>query len=214
MPFFSVVMLGIAVSFDGFGAGFAFGLKKLQMPPLSLLIICGLSAVFVYFSMQAGTLVSRLFSPVTASLIGGIILTFVGGFIIRQALENKRGTALGQNGRRGKKSKLAPLAVVLRDPLLADSDNSGAISAGEAMLLGVTLALDALGAGFGAAMMSISPTAASLAVAVSNFVFVSAGLYLGRRYADDSREMKAAAFSGLILVVLGLSHLSYSLLNL
>jgi putative sporulation protein YtaF len=207
-------MLGIAVSFDGFAAGFAFGLKKLRVPPLSLFIICGFSTAFVFISMQAGSLVSGLFSPVTASFIGGIILTFVGVFIIRQALEDKRETASGQNSERGKKAKCSPLSVVLQDPLLADSDNSGAISAGEAILLGVTLALDALAAGFGAAMMGISPAAASLAVAVSKFVFVSAGLYLGKRYADDSREMRAAAFSGLVFVILGLSHLSHSFLSL
>lgn len=213
MSFLSVAMLGIAVSFDGFGAGFAFGLKKLRIPPMSLFIICAFSAAFVYSSMRAGALVSGLFCPVTASIIGGVILILVGAFIIRQALESKTEPAHVRPSGAGKNPGAPSLAVILRNPSLADCDNSGTISAKEAMLLGLTLALDALGAGFGAAMIGISPAAASLAVALSKFVFVSAGLYLGKRYADGQGEMRAAAFSGLILVIIGLSHLSNSLLN-
>lgn len=207
-------MLGIAVSFDGFGVGFAFGLKKLHIPPLSLLIICVFSAAFVFSSMQAGMLISTLLGPFNASFVGGLVLIVVGAFIIRQALENRRKQAApGQNSGGELTSGPPTLALVLRNPSLADSDNSGTISAGEAILLGVTLALDALGAGFGAALMGISPLAASLAAAVSKFVFVSAGMYLGKRYADESGEKRAAVFSGLILVFLGVTHLFSGLLG-
>lgn len=213
MSFLPVVMLGIAVSFDGFGVGFAFGLKKLRIPLLSLLIICAFSAASVFASMLAGKAVSGILNPATASGIGGVTLIIVGALLIRQVLQDRKAAPPEKNKGEGEKCGLPPLSVVLREPSLADGDNSGSISANEAILLGVTLALDALGAGFGAAMIGLSPAAAALAVAAGKFVFVSAGLYLGNRYAEDSGERRTAVFSGLILVILGLLHLSHSLLN-
>ncbi len=212
MSLFPVVLLGIAVSFDGFGVGFAFGLRKLRIPLLSLLIVCGFSAASVFASMQAGNAVSRLLRPAVASGIGGIILILVGAWLIRQALQDKTAPPEKTAGEVNK-CGLPALSVVLREPSLADGDNSGSISAREAILLGVTLALDALGAGFGAAMIGLSPAAAALAVAAGKFMFVSAGLFLGKRYAEDSGEKRTAVLSGMVLLILGLVHLSRSLLS-
>lgn len=213
MSFLHVILLGAAVSFDGFGVGFAFGARKVQIPLLSLLIICLFSSFSVYSSMLAGTLASGFFNPRTASSMGGSILILVGAFIARQALQNKREADIAQYNPGSKKSRLQLLSVVLRNPSLADSDNSGTISAQEAVLLGVTLAFDALGAGFGAAMMGFSTAATAVAVAMCKFVFVSAGLYLGRRFAEETGRENTAVFSGLILLFLGLIHLSRSLLS-
>ena len=207
MSFVSVIMLGMAVSFDGFAVGLAFGLRKLQIPLLSLLIICFFSSFSVFLSMKAGALTSSLLSPDTASFLGGLMLVLVGVYITRQALQGSGGAASGQNSRGEKDSRLSLLSGVLREPSLADCDDSGTISAKESVLLGVTLALDALGVGSGAAMMGFSPLACALAVGISKFMFVSAGLSLGRRYAQGSGGERTALFSGMVLIVLGVANL-------
>jgi len=214
MSLLPVIMLGIAVSLDGFGIGLAFGLRKLRLPLLSLFVICLFSSASVFVSMQLGALASGLFSPRAASFLGGFILILVGACLARQALRGEGERPVVQNSEGGQNSGLAFLSVVLRDPSQADSDNSGTISAGEAMFLGITLALDALGAGFAAAMMDFSPADTTIVVALSKFMFVSAGLCMGRRYAENSGEKRTAAFSGMILMVMGLAHLSRTLFNL
>jgi putative sporulation protein YtaF len=204
----SVIMLGMAVSFDGFGVGFAYGLRRVHIPPLSLLIICISSALSVYTSMYAGSLAARLFSPQIASVIGGLMLMGVGLVIVRQSLQEGVMTAEIKKPRPGAEGKgISYLSGMLRDPQMADFDQSGAITGKEAMVLGVALAMDAFGAGFGAAMMGFAPIPTSLAVGGTKLVLISAGLWLGRRYSQNVSGERAAVFAGLALMILGIAHL-------
>ena len=95
------------------------------------------------------------------------------------------------------------LIGLLHDPVSADADHSGSISAQEAIMLGVALALDGFGAGFGAALAGFSPFATGLSVAVVKVIFVYAGLGLGRM----ARGLPIKQFKiipGLIILALGL----------
>ncbi|EEG76732.1 sporulation membrane protein YtaF [Dethiobacter alkaliphilus] len=206
MPFVSVIMLGMAVSFDGFGVGFAYGLRRVHIPPWSLLIICLSSALSVFVSMQAGSMIAKLFSPQIASIIGGIMLMAVGFIIIRQSLaesEAEKSRPVKSNEGRGYNY----FSGVLREPTRADFDCSGVITGKEAVVLGVALAMDAFAAGFGAAMMGFAPLATSVVVGVTKLVLVSAGLCLGRRYSQSVSGERAAVFAGLALMVLGVAAL-------
>lgn len=205
VPFLSVFMLGMAVSFDGFGVGFAYGLRRLHIPFVSLLIICLSSSLSVFFSMQAGSFATRLFNPRVASLLGGIMLLGVGFLIIRQALRGTCGTApdVQTPGNKG----FSLLSCVLREPSLADFDSSGAITGKEAVVLGVALAMDAFGAGFGAAMMGFAPLTTAACVGIAKFLLLAGGLFLGRRYSRSSLGEQASVFSGMVLVVIGIAHL-------
>jgi putative sporulation protein YtaF len=203
----SVVMLGMAVSFDGFGVGFAYGLRRVHIPPSSLFIICISSAVSVYISMLAGNLAAKLFTPQIASFIGGVLLMGVGFVIIRQSLKEgiipDPDSIVKEHDNKG----ISYLSGMLRDPELADLDRSGVITGKEAMVLGVALAMDAFAAGFGAAMMGFIPIFTSLAVGITKLVLITAGLYLGNRYSRSMSGEKAAVFAGLALMILGIAHL-------
>jgi len=204
VPFLSVLMLGMAVSFDGFGVGFAYGLRKVHIPVISLFIICLSSSLSVFLSMEVGSLVSGLFSRHVSSAIGGVMLVGVGFLIIRQSL---RGVADTDAHRKERNKGVSLLSCVLREPELADFDCSGAITGREAVVLGVALAMDAFGAGFGAAMMGFGPISTAAAVGVTKLVLMSGGLFLGRRYAQSVSGERAAIFAGLVLMILGIAHL-------
>ncbi|MCW3490882.1 sporulation membrane protein YtaF [Dethiobacter alkaliphilus] len=207
MPFVSVIMLGMAVSFDGFGVGFAYGLRRVHIPPWSLLIICLSSALSVFVSMQAGSMIARLFSPQIASIIGGIMLMAVGFIIIRQSLAESEEEKSRPVKRHDDSKGYNYFSGVLREPTRADFDCSGVITGKEAVVLGVALAMDAFAAGFGAAMMGFAPLATSIVVGVTKLVLVSAGLCLGRRYSQNVSGERAAVFAGLALMVLGVAAL-------
>ncbi|MCR3923059.1 MAG: sporulation membrane protein YtaF [Firmicutes bacterium] len=205
MSLVSIMMLGMAVSFDGFGVGFAYGIRRVHIPPSSLLIICLSSASSMYLSMYVGSLIAHLFSKQMSAVVGGVMLMGVGFFIVRQSL---------QSGGRGEKREdcqesrgLAILPSVLQEPARADFDCSGTITGKEAIVLGVALAMDAFGAGFGAAMMGFLALPTSLAVGITKFILISAGLLLGKHYSQTINGEKAAVFAGLVLMVLGISHL-------
>lgn len=205
MPFVSVLMLGMAVSFDGFGVGFAYGLRRVHIPPCSLLIICLSSALSVFVSMQAGSMIAVLFSPQVGSILGGVMLMGVGFLIMKQSLQDapSEGHVSTTNSEHGYNF----LSGVLREPTRADFDRSGVITGKEAVVLGVALAMDAFAAGFGAAMMGFSPFTTSVAVGLTKLVLVSSGVYLGRRYSQNVSAERAAVFAGLALMILGVAHL-------
>lgn len=207
MPFVSILTLGLAVSFDGFGVGFAYGLRRVHIPPLSIMIICLSSALSVFLSMKAGSIMASMFSPQVGSILGGGMLMGVGVIIIRQSLRGSVSESKREAKSCQKNKGLSYLSGMLCEPALADFDGSGTITGKEAMVLGVALALDAFGAGFGAAMMGFVPLTTSITVGLTKLILISGGLMLGRRYSQNVSGERAAVFSGLVLMVLGIAHL-------
>lgn len=186
--FLSVVFLAIAISIDGLGAGFACGVSRVRVPFLSVVLMGTAAGSAVLVSMLVGSLAGSLFNPRLAVLAGGILLICLGLFMLFQA----RG--MGKQG---------GLLGLLSDPSKADADHSGSISAREAIFLGTALALDGFGAGFGAALAGFSPGLTGLAAAVTNVVFISAGLWLGWM-ASEALSLKFIRFlPGMIILILG-----------
>ena len=104
--------------------------------------------------------------------------------------------------------RLGLVICVLRAPQAADMDRSGTISASEAMLLGIALSLDALGAGFGAAMVGFPALPSSLLIAAASGMFLLAGLSFGRKFAVRFGGAKAVSvLPGLILIATGIARL-------
>lgn len=103
--------------------------------------------------------------------------------------------------------RLGIVIQMLKKPQLADLDRSGNISATEALVLGTALSLDAFGAGIGAAFVGFAPVLTAAVVALSGGVFISAGVRIGRMYAETSWLGKLSFVPGCILIVMGILKL-------
>lgn len=88
-PFFSLLLLAFALSLDGFGVGITYGLRKMKIPLLSVLIISLCSGVVIYVSMQVGVLLAKVVSPHVASEVGAVILVLMGCWSLFQMLMQK-----------------------------------------------------------------------------------------------------------------------------
>ncbi|MEW6228517.1 MAG: manganese efflux pump [Bacillota bacterium] len=95
----------------------------------------------------------------------------------------------------------------LDEPAKADLDLSGVLSAGEAFFLGLALAIDALGVGFGAGMAGLSGTLTPIVAGVTQYIFVSAGLGVGSRMKMSALGPKLEKIPGGILILLGVLRL-------
>ncbi|MFZ5641628.1 MAG: sporulation membrane protein YtaF [Bacillota bacterium] len=223
MLFLSVLAFAVALSLDGFGVGVSYGIRKIKIPLASLVVISLTSSAAIGISMLSGHLVARYISPEAAEIIGAVIIISVGLWVLYHAWRDRRegGGAgplpemellpeteqLPEGERQVLKIRLKPLGLViqiLREPAHADLDKSGAISVFEAMLLGLALAMDALGAGFGAAMTGFEPVLTVPVVGLTKFIMVGLGDMLGRRYAANWLGDRAAAIPGWVLIGLGL----------
>ena len=96
---------------------------------------------------------------------------------------------------------------ILKTPSKADLDQSGNITAPEALLLGLALSLDAFGAGLGAALIGYPPLMSAIVIALSSGIFVAMGLRIGLIYSNLRWIQKMSVLPGCFLILLGIMKL-------
>jgi len=210
--FLSALIFALAVSMDGFGVGFAYGMRKIKIPLFSLLIICLSSAAAITLSMFFGGLVRNLFNPAFGERFGAGVIVLVGLYLIFQALAAPGNKKISDTQPykvfRLNLSRLGIVIEVLRQPAKADFDRSGTINSWEAMVLGFALAMDALGAGFGAAVAGFRIWLTPVLVAVCKFLLVSAGVNLGKNASSKRLSGRfVSVLPGLILILIGIAKI-------
>lgn len=201
MIYTGMLLLVIAVSLDGFSVGITYGMRKIKVPFLPLFIIMLCSGLIVFLSMEIGDFLRAFISPEGASLLGGCILVFLGIFsfisIIRSKDTENAGKTFSSN------AKLKQVKTVLTRPKEADLDKSGTISINESILLGFALALDAFGAGIGAAMLGYSPLLTALLTASMSGIFLYSGILLGNYLWKLPVVQRLSVLPAAVLIFLG-----------
>jgi putative sporulation protein YtaF len=203
----SLVLLAFAVSIDSFSVGFTYGLRKMHMPFRSIVVIAMCSALTLMIAMGVGNLISILLSPIWTEKIGGFILVGIGAWVLYQFFRTEKDQAETRKEEMIIKFEIKALGVVihiLRKPMDADFDKSGAITGIEAFLLGVALSLDAFGAGIGAALLGYSPVVMAIAVATMSSIFLFGGLKSGQLLSNVKWVQKCAFLPGFLLIIIGI----------
>ncbi|MFB6467727.1 sporulation membrane protein YtaF [Cytobacillus sp. Hz8] len=202
----SLILLALAVSIDSFSVGFTYGLRKMQIPFKSIVIIAGCSAIVLMLAMVMGHVIQKIISPHAAESIGGILLIILGAWVIFQFYrpEKKVQQPVEKTIVNFEIKSLGLVIHILRKPMSADFDQSGTITGIEAIMLGFALSLDAFGAGIGAAMLGFSPFYLALTVAFMSSLFVYIGLKSGRLLSGGSWLEKFSFIPGVILIIIGI----------
>ncbi|SDC97931.1 putative sporulation protein YtaF [Terribacillus halophilus] len=215
MLFVGLILLVIAVSLDSFGVGVTYGMRRIRIPFLPLLIIMLCSGLMVLISMTIGSLLSSFISIDFAEIIGSLILVSIGLFSLFHVLRSNNNGSVEENvithNKQEEKEwkieikKLGLFITILKKPQRADLDRSGTISAKEALLLGFALALDAFGAGIGAAMLGgYSPFVTATLVAIMSGLFIFLGIKSGYILAKIKWMHRLAFLPPCLLIALGL----------
>ncbi len=224
----SLIILAFAVSLDGFGVGVTYGLRRIRIPLLSVIIIAICSGLVIWLSMQAGEWISQYLSEQSTNITGAGILIVIGCWALYQLFRSggKNSGAVeidtvdaGNSTEVERDESLAVPVVmlelkwlglviqILRAPHAADIDKSGNISSSEAIMLGVALSLDAFGAGLGAAMLGFSAWLTALVITGASALFLVVGTKIGLRF-SSWRGMKVLSFlPGILLIAIGLIRL-------
>ena len=195
----TLIIFAVVLSLDGFGVGISYGMRKIKIPLFSLIIICLSSTSALAVSMLAGNLVAALFSKELAEVLGGIALLLIGSWLLAQAWVEK----LEFKDIEVKIPSIGIVIKILKEPSKADFDGSGEITCNEAIFLGLALAMDALGAGFGAAMVGLNPWLTPLVAGISKFFLINLGLYLGARSQINNLVKEFSLLPGFIIICLG-----------
>jgi len=213
MELLALLMFALALNMDSFAAGVAYGVRNIKLPISSLAIISLMSTAAITLSMLSGHALAGYFSPTFAHRSGGVILMLIGLWVLIQSYPEIRQEKRGITPREVNEPStvfqvhipsLGLVIQILREPSRADLDRSGTISAREAVLLGMALALDAFVAGFAASMMGFEILPTALMVGIGHFVLTYLGLQAGMGAVSSGLSQKISILPGFILIALGL----------
>ncbi len=203
----SMLALALAVSIDGFGVGVTYGLRKIQIPLKSIVIIVLCSALVIFLTMNIGHWLTRFVNPDVAGWIGALILIAIGCWAIYNMFRNHRVASEEVEPLKEFVFEIKTLGLVihiLRKPTVADVDRSGTISSAEATLLGLALSMDAFGAGIAAGFMGMSVWITPLVIGAMNLLFILMGYRIGFKFADNKWMKRLSVIPGLILILFGI----------
>jgi len=203
---FEAILLVTALSVDALAAAFSYGVNKIKIPFLSVMIINLICSAVLAAALYAGAALSHVIPPGAAAGVCCGVLCFIGVIKLFDSLIKsyiKRHNGLSKQI----KFKLFSLKLMLNiyaDPASADVDASKTLTAGEAAVLAFALSFDSLTAGFGAGLAATGflwMIGFSLAAGVA---FVYLGAFLGRKLSGKS-TVNLSWLSGVILIALGVS---------
>lgn len=205
----TIAALAVSLSLDSFGVGIAYGMRKVNIPLVSKLIICFFSIVYSGAAIAFGGVLCSALPPAVSKTAGIIILAGMGVYILLQALRKTETAPPADAGpdSAGKRAEKRPGTMrVLKDPEEGDLDRSGVIDIKESLLLGLALSIDAIGVGVGSSMAGLGSAAIPFAIGLFQLFFLYVGIFLGRKAAGIGRLNKKAVSlaPGLLLLVLAL----------
>lgn len=207
MDLLAIIALALVVSIDGFAAGAAYGIRRIKLPISAICLVSATSAVTMYISMTIGSTVRELIPEKIAGSLGAVMLIVLGVYLARYQHESPIEVKEERDILHVRIPSLGLVIRVWHDPLLADSDHSGWINPVEAIVLGLALALDAFGAGIGAAMTGLSAGSTALTVGLCKLILVSLGLRTGQGLSRIIPPKVMTSLPGLVLIFIGIGHL-------
>ncbi|WLD92338.1 sporulation membrane protein YtaF [Alkalihalobacillus sp. AL-G] len=208
----SLLTLTFAVSMDSFGVGVTYGVRKMKITYFSIILIALCSAMVLLAALNVGTIVSTFISEEFAEAIGGVMLIFLGIYVLWQLFRSKsephEQTETSTDHVWNMEIKSLGIVIqILRSPDVADIDRSGTITGLEALLLGLALSLDSFAAGIGASLLGFPHLQTALIVATMSSFFLVAGMKLGKIFSSFSFVRLINFLPGVILIILGVLKL-------
>ena len=206
-------LIAMTCSLDAFTAGFSYGSNRIHIPWRSNQIINLICSGMLGVSMWVGAKIQRFLPGWLAIYICFGILLILGvskllDFITKSVIR-KHYKLYKDNLHRDYAFNLLNFRFILHlyaDPEEADIDASQSLSPKEAVALGVSLSLDGMAIGFGAALGSAPVIAVLLASLITDTFAVHFGCLLGNRMAR-AIKFNISWISGAILILLAFSKL-------
>lgn len=208
---FYILLLGLAVSIDGFAAGIAYGLKNIRMPAISLIIVGVVASICTAIAMVMAYMVGQFINTDLAIVIGALLLIMLGLWSLCQQYLTKNVTSYEANGEVTARSltfSLGRLVVsIMAKPETADVDKLGFISSLEAVFLGLAVGADAMVGTFAAALMGSLPIYTPLVIGLIHMICIAGGCYSSRKFISEKFKKRFPYLPGTLLIVLGLLRL-------
>lgn len=205
MEWFLILGFAISSSVDNLGVGISYGIRNIRVSRFSNLVIAIICFLFSVVGILFGNWLSIIIPGVLPDLIAAFVLFVIGIRIILLAIPHKSQPVDTQAA--VKEIQPKNIKALLKNPEMADMDNSREIGLGEAAILGIALSANALTNGLSAGLIGLSPVAISLMSAAGSFIGIWLGVSLGHKIADVRIGLFtvgefATVLSGFILLII------------
>ncbi len=185
MPWSAVLAVAAAVGCDGLWAGLTFGLRRVRLGPWALLLVSGIAGGCSWLAMSAGVALGRVVPLAAARWVSAGLLLATGVTSLYDAHLER---ALAWGGGRCDGEEGAP-----REALT-----------GEAMLLGLAVAVEAGIAAFALGLAGFASAAVPWFVGAAHWTLVGLGNLLGLKRLAPQLASRFAYLPGGLLMVLAL----------
>jgi len=198
----------MSLSIDAFTAAFAYGCKKIKIPMLSMHIINLICTGMIGISFLFGSILVEYIPEGLALGLSFSILFLLG---LTKLFDSLTKSIIRKHTQLSKEIRLSLFNFKLilhlyADPEAADMDISKSISPREAAVLAVSLSLDGIAVGFGAALIGINGWAVILFSLITDFIALLLGGLLGNKSANKLR-FNISWLAGVVLIGLALEKL-------
>lgn len=204
MGIISLILVATAVSIDGFWGGFSFGLRKIKMSPLSLLIISSWSIIATMITMNLGYRLQNFITLETGKYIGGALLLLLGLYTLKEGIKQRK--EITSKSEEAIKLNMKDLVKIINNPILADIDHSNDIKPLEGTILGIAVAMDASIAAFTLSFFNFNPFITPFLFGITHFVLIGLGNIIARRNIIYRFAEKFSILPGIILMALGITR--------
>jgi putative sporulation protein YtaF len=211
MEFLYVLVLGLAVSTDGFITGIAYGFKGIFLPLRSILIVSFITASSAAAAMYLAYRLGQFIAVDFAIAAGAVILIILGVInLVREIIANKiyQYNTLTKDYPSESNASIGKLIVnIITEPETADIDHSKSISAWEAAFLGLALGLDNMVAIFAASLINQLPYYTPILMGVIQLILIAIGRFLSSSIVTERWKKHFSYLFGIILICIGLWRL-------
>jgi len=176
----------------------------MRVSALANMIIAAMSAFATGIALGAGGMFSQMLSTWGTRILGAVLLSLIGIWMIGKTLIEEMTTNTAYSVRI---NSLNLVISILKEPARADTDHSGVIDVGESVVLGIALALNCIASGIAAGLMRFPFMLTTFAVACLSYLTVLAGWYLGSKAGACWLGKKAGFLAGLILIIVSFCQL-------
>ncbi len=196
----------LAVSVDGLAVGMGLGFGRIKISLAAFAVISFVSFFVILPALSLGDYIAGFLHPAWSRWLGGIILLIMGMVFLLSGLGAEKPVlpTYKVHLNEKKRSFWRRFLYLLHNPLGADLDHSGNINIWEASLLGFALAVDAFGAGFGAAITGYPVLLTSAMVGLGKFLLLRLGYRFGFYLSGNWDWRILSILPGLFLIILGI----------
>lgn len=204
------LLFGISASLDALLVGISYGLRGIRIRTWQNLVISFVALLGTCLSSCAGSRLLPLFPGSLADSAGSIILILLGTYYIAKKIFtflSERRTKCDNTKRMKPSPELPTVALSSTELPTAAAPPGSELSAGETLLLSLTLSLNNIGIGLSASMAGLQLLPAAVMTFGCSALFLLSGNQLGRSRLLRLIGNTADLISGLLLICLGVIQL-------